>query len=91
MHPDLSPHLHTDKCNRLISLLKQCHEEFAFRKFIGKCNTPYSKMVRCLKEERIARSAQNRRKAQERVRKMAAESTKQDESDGKTYNNYNKS
>jgi len=85
MHTDLSSHLHTPACNKLIEELQACHEnvsnrdficrewllncEFcfqnAFAKFVGVCNSIDDKVVKCLKGERIARSAANRAKARE--------------------------
>ncbi|KAL3270707.1 hypothetical protein HHI36_021235 [Cryptolaemus montrouzieri] len=46
MHTDLSNHLHTDKCNELINLLKKCREED-------------KAMLKCLKQERIDRRNKN--------------------------------
>jgi len=66
MHPDLSPHLHTPECNKLIESLKACHAENIFGKFIGRCNEIDSELWKCLKREREQNSANNRLKAQEK-------------------------
>ncbi|XP_001863390.2 COX assembly mitochondrial protein 2 homolog [Culex quinquefasciatus] len=70
MHSDLSAHLHTPECNQLIDLLKNCHEENKFAKFIGVCNTIDQQVVNCLRGERRERSRVNRQQAAEKQRRV---------------------
>lgn len=65
MHTDLSPHLHTPECNKIIEELKACHAANKLAQFFGYCNDLDNLMVKCLKQERINRSAANRAKARE--------------------------
>lgn len=105
MHPDLSPHLHTDECNKLIQELFACRKDVnkivklgssshleclhnfirffsqnVFLKFFGKCNTPYDRMLACMKQERLARRAKNAENAKQRQERVR-ERVKQDKTD----------
>lgn len=66
MHPDLSPHLHTDECNKLIEQYRSCHRENKFLKFVGVCNDLDRAVWKCLKAERLERRAKNRLEGIER-------------------------
>uniref|UniRef100_A0A8C5R6G1 COX assembly mitochondrial protein n=1 Tax=Leptobrachium leishanense TaxID=445787 RepID=A0A8C5R6G1_9ANUR len=65
MHPDLSPHLHTEECNVLINLLKLCHQDNKFLKYFGQCNDIDKDMLKCLRKEYSDNRARSRAKSEE--------------------------
>ncbi|XP_031633294.1 COX assembly mitochondrial protein 2 homolog [Contarinia nasturtii] len=80
MHPDLSPHLHTDECNKIVQELFACRKEHSFLKFFGKCNGPYDRMLACMKKERVAKRDSNAQNAKEQ-QALRRERMKNDKTD----------
>lgn len=72
MHPDLSPHLHTETCNKLIEELQQCHSQNKVGQFFGTCNKIDSLLAECLRNERKDNSKKNRDLAEQRRQKLKA-------------------
>lgn len=76
MHTDLSPHLHTQECNKIIEALNKCHEENSLLRngLFGVCDKLYHEMRACTKRERLDRTAKHiedsRRKREENHKKF---------------------
>ncbi|KAL5021953.1 hypothetical protein ScPMuIL_001108 [Solemya velum] len=67
MHPDLSTHLHSDECNKIIQAYSQCHVDNPWKKFLGACNELDREMNACIKREREDRRKANKELAKERL------------------------
>ncbi|XP_071490854.1 COX assembly mitochondrial protein 2 homolog [Diadema antillarum] len=70
MHPDLSPHLHTEECNAIIRQLLNCHKEHPVKKFIGACDEYNTAMNKCFKKEYHIRLQANKEKTEARRKRM---------------------
>ncbi|XP_050525632.1 COX assembly mitochondrial protein 2 homolog [Daktulosphaira vitifoliae] len=81
MHPDLSPHLHTDECNDITLEFMNCNVEHKFSRFFGRCDKVYDRMVHCFHLERKAKQLHNNENAikrQDFVRQKILEEMRQD-------------
>ncbi|KAL4221176.1 Respiratory chain complex assembly or maintenance protein [Mactra antiquata] len=57
---NLSPHLHTEKCNDLVTKYTQCVEKHPVGKFLNECSH-YEKAIRqCFKEEKLIKRANSK-------------------------------
>uniref|UniRef100_A0A7E5A1F5 COX assembly mitochondrial protein n=1 Tax=Panagrellus redivivus TaxID=6233 RepID=A0A7E5A1F5_PANRE len=59
MQPDLSPHLHTVECNKLVELMYRCFDEHPIKRYIGECSFWDEAVWQCTKKERIWRRDNN--------------------------------
>lgn len=53
MHSDLSLHLHSEECQKVIISYYECHKENPYKKYLGACNHLDLALRRCLRKERL--------------------------------------
>ncbi|TAQ89822.1 hypothetical protein B7494_g1876 [Chlorociboria aeruginascens] len=69
----MHPHLHTKDntaCEEVMAMLDECHAQGFLWKAIGMCNDAKTAVNKCLRAERIERTAANRAAAKEKNRRI---------------------
>ncbi|KAK4050759.1 hypothetical protein OIO90_004981 [Microbotryomycetes sp. JL221] len=64
-HPPLAEHQHA-QCAQAMKALKQCHDQYKYLKFIGKCNHQKQQLNLCLRGERLDRARENLQQAKQK-------------------------
>uniref|UniRef100_A0AC34R354 COX assembly mitochondrial protein n=1 Tax=Panagrolaimus sp. JU765 TaxID=591449 RepID=A0AC34R354_9BILA len=59
MLPDLSPHLHTEECNKLVEIMRRCFDEHPLKRYFGACSIWDEAVWQCTHMERIWRRSNN--------------------------------
>ncbi|KAK3178920.1 hypothetical protein OEA41_001057 [Lepraria neglecta] len=69
----MHPHLHTKDnrgCEEVMAALDECHAQGFLHKALGGCNAAKTEVNKCLRVERLERTARNREKAKAKREKI---------------------
>ncbi|KAF2863466.1 UPF0287-domain-containing protein [Piedraia hortae CBS 480.64] len=69
----MHPHLHTKDnlgCEEIMTALEECHARGFLWKAMGMCSNTKHQMNKCLRAERLERTAANRKQAKEQRKKI---------------------
>lgn len=69
----MHPHLHTKDnrgCEEVMQILDECHSQGFLHKMTGGCNDAKQDVNRCLRAERVERTARNREEAKRRKERI---------------------
>ncbi|KAL8808670.1 MAG: hypothetical protein Q9200_004143 [Gallowayella weberi] len=71
----MHPHLHTKTnrgCEEVMTALEECHAQGFIHKLFGNCNDIKTQVNKCLRAERLERTAKNRELAKQKREKTLA-------------------
>jgi len=71
----MHPHLHTKDnrgCEEVMAILDECHARGFLHKAIGSCNQAKTDVNKCLRAERLERTARNREQAKKERERIKA-------------------